>query len=59
MCSLLDSNIVNNPYVTLNIYDKLQANGHDNYFRPNIEYSEDNIIDQDYKIIFRQPIRRF
>lgn len=59
MCSLLDSNIVNNPYVILNIYDKLLANGHDNYFRPNIEYSEDNIIDQDYKIIFRQPIRRF
>lgn len=59
MCSLLDSNIINNPYVTLNIYDKLQANGHNNYFRPNIEYSEDNIIDQDYKIIFRQPIRRF
>ena len=58
LCSLLDSNIINKSYVTFNIYDKLQANGLINYLRPNIEYSEDNIPDQDYKIIFRQPIRR-
>jgi hypothetical protein len=58
MCSLLDSNIINKSYVTLNIYDKLQASGETNYFRPNIEYSEDNIIDDDFKLIFRQPIRR-
>jgi hypothetical protein len=58
MYSLLDSNIINKPYVTFNIYDKLQANGEITYFRPNIEYSEDNITDEDFKIIFRQPIRR-
>jgi hypothetical protein len=42
-----------------NIYDKLQSNSENNFFRPNIEYSEDNIMDQDFKVIFRQPIRRF
>ena len=59
LCTILDSNIINKSYVTFNIYDKLQANGQVNYFKPNIEYSEDNVNDQDYKIIFRQPIRRF
>ena len=59
MCSLLDSNIINKPYVTFNIFDKLQANSENKFFRPNIEYSEDNIIDQDFKVIFRQPIRRY
>ena len=58
MITLLDSNIINKSYVTFNIYDKLQSSGEDNYFRPNIDYSEDNYIDQDYKIIFRQPLRR-
>ena len=58
LCAILDSNIINKSYVTLNIYDKLLANGENNYFRPNIEYSEDNINDQDFKVIFRQPIRR-
>ena len=58
MCELIDSNIINKSYVTLNIYDKLQANGETNYFKHNIEYTEDNIGDQDFKLIFRQPIRR-
>ena len=55
----LDSNIINKSYITFNIYDKLQSIGDINYFRPNIEYSDDNIIDQDFKLIFRQPIRRY
>jgi hypothetical protein len=59
MCTLINHDIINKPYVTLNIFDKLQANGDINSFRPNIEYSEDNILDQDFKVIFRQPIRRF
>jgi hypothetical protein len=59
MCTLINNDIINKSYVTFNILDKLQANGEVHLFRPNIEYSEDNIIDQDYKIIFRQPIRRF
>lgn len=58
MITQIDNNIINKAYVTFNIYDKLQTNGEDTYFRTNIEYSEDNISDQDYKIIFRQPIRR-
>jgi len=59
MCSLIDNDIINKPYVIFNIFDKLQANGDTHSFRPNIEYSEDNVSDQDFKIIFRQPIRRF
>jgi len=59
MCSLLNSNIINKPYVIFNIYDKLQSTGENMNFKPNIEYTEDNVLDQDFKLIFRQPIRRY
>jgi hypothetical protein len=59
MCSLLNSNIINKPYVIFNIYDKLQSTGENINFKPNIEYTEDNVLDQDFKLIFRQPIRRY
>ena len=54
-----NNNIFNNNYVTFNIYDKLVADGLISNFRPNIIYSNETIIDNDYKLIFRQPMRRF
>jgi len=58
LCSELDINIINKSYVTLNISDMIQASGEILFIKPNIEYSEDNINDKDFKLIFRQPIRR-
>ncbi len=55
---LLDRNIFKNTYVTFNIYDKLIAEGLADNFKPNIEHTNDDAIDDTFKLIFRQPIRR-
>lgn len=54
----IDKNIIKNDFVTFNIYDKLVAEGLGDNFKPNIEYTNEDIIDSDFKLIFRQPIRR-
>ena len=54
----MDKNIVKNDWVTFNIYDKLVTDGLGDNFKPNIDYTKENSLDQDYKLIFRQPIRR-
>lgn len=54
----VDKNIIKNDFVTLNIYDKLVADGLSDNFKPNIEYTDDDNGDIDFKLIFRQPIRR-
>jgi hypothetical protein len=54
----IDKNIIKNDYVTFNIYDKLVAEGLADNFKPNIEYTNEDIIDSDFKLIFRQPLRR-
>ena len=58
MIELLDSNIFTNTFLTLNIYDKLLANGLADNFKPNIEHTNEDAIDSNFKLIFRQPIRR-
>jgi hypothetical protein len=58
LVELLDNNIINNDYVTFNIYDKLVSEGLTDNFKPTIEYTNDDIIDSNFKLIFRQPIRR-
>jgi hypothetical protein len=58
LVELIDKNIIKNDYVTFNIYDKLVAEGLADNFKPNIEYTNEDIIDSDFKLIFRQPIRR-
>ena len=55
---LMDKNIFSNSFVTFNIYDKLVVDGIVDNFKPNITYTNDNIVDNDFKLIFRQPIRR-
>jgi hypothetical protein len=54
----IDKNIVKKDFVTFNIYDKLVAEGLADNFKPNIEYTNEDTFDGDFKLIFRQPIRR-
>ena len=54
----MDKNIIKNDFVTFNIYDKLVAEGLADNFKPNIEYTNEDVLDGDFKLIFRQPIRR-
>lgn len=54
----MDRNIVKNDFITFNIYDKLVANGQADNFKPNLEYDNQDLIDEDFKLVFRQPIRR-
>lgn len=58
LIELIDKNIIKNDFVTFNIYDKLVAEGLSDNFKPNIEYTNEDIIDSNFKLIFRQPIRR-
>ena len=55
---LMDKNIFSNQYITFNIYDKLVVDGLVENFIPSISYANDDIMDDDFKLIFRQPIRR-
>jgi hypothetical protein len=55
---LMDINIFSKQYVTLNIYDKLVVSGLAEGF-PNISYNDNMTLDDNYKLIFRQPIRRY
>ena len=56
---MMDRNINTNTFVTFNIYDKLVAEGVANNFNENISYDMMDNIDDDFKLIFRQPIRRY
>jgi hypothetical protein len=56
--SLLDKNIISNNYVVYNIYDRLLAEGLADNFKPSIEHTYEDAIDDNFKLIFRQPIRR-
>jgi len=54
----IDKNILKNLYVIFNIYDKLVADGITDTFKPILDYNNENIPDDNFKLIFRQPIRR-
>jgi hypothetical protein len=56
--SLMDRNIHHNNMVVYNIYDRMVVEGVAETFKPNITYSSDVVIDDEFKLIFRQPIRR-
>jgi hypothetical protein len=55
---LMDSNIFKKSYIVYNIYDRLLAENRANNFKPSIEYNNNNELDDNFKLIFRQPIRR-
>ena len=54
----LDENIIAKSYVTFNIYEKLKADGIIEHFKPDMEYSKSDILDDNFKLTFRQPLRR-
>jgi len=54
----LDNNIFNNTYVVFNIYEKLLSENLIDNFKPDFEYTLDKFDDDNYKLIFRQPVRR-
>jgi len=58
LIELMDKNIIKNDFVSFNIYDKLVGEGLADNFKPNIEYTNEELFDSDFKSIFRQPIRR-
>ena len=54
----MNNKIFNEEYVVFNIHNKLSVLGLISNFISNIDYNND-AIDKDFKLIFRQPIRRF
>ena len=58
LVELMDTNIFKKSYYTYNIYEKLASQGLVDNFKPNIDHAPDTIGDDDFKLIFRQPIRR-
>jgi hypothetical protein len=55
--SLMDKNIIKNNYILFNIYDRMVAEGVADNFKP-LEHTNNDNIDDNFKLIFRQPIRR-
>ena len=53
-----DKNIFKNNWVKYNIYERLVAEGLSDNFRSDLEHTNDDLIDDTFKLIFRQPIRR-
>ena len=52
-------NIEKNYYFIYEIYEKLNNQNRIENFRSNIFYDDDNSFGDDFKLIFRQPIRRY
>jgi len=52
-------NFKNNNYFIFETYDKLNNQNRLNVFNLGIEYEKEDNIDNNYKLIFRQPIRRY
>ena len=46
-------------FLTFEIYEKLNNQNRINMFRSNIDYNEEEQLGDDFKLIFRQPLRRF
>jgi hypothetical protein len=46
-------------YLIFEIYEKLNNQNRIENFRSNIGYNEDETLGEDFKLIFRQPLRRF
>ena len=53
------TNIEKNYYFIYEIYEKLNNQNRIEHFKPNIFYDDEETLGDDFKIIFRQPIRRY
>lgn len=58
LTDIIDKNIFKNSFVMYEIYEKLLADGKADNFKPNLNYDKEDDVDEDFKLIFRQPIRR-
>jgi hypothetical protein len=58
LINLLDPKIFDSQYVIYNVFDRLVAENLIENFKPNIGYSDNNYMDENYKLIFRQSFRR-
>lgn len=54
-----DKTIFKNSYVNYDIYERLLTDGLITNFKPELNYETEHIPDENFKLIFRQPIRRF
>jgi len=59
LIELMDKNIFKKTYVVYNIYEKLVSEGRADDFKPDIGYVDESSLGEDFKLIFRQPIRRY
>jgi hypothetical protein len=54
---LMDKNIFDDQYFIYNISENLVADGISENFNPNFYYSNEDKIDENYKLIFKRPLR--
>ena len=52
-------NIYKDNYFKYEIYEKLNNQNRIDNFRSNIDYNDEDLLGNDFKLVFRQPIRRF
>jgi hypothetical protein len=52
----IDVNIFTNCYVVYNIFEKLNSNQNTDFI--DVKYTENDAVDEDFSMVFRQPIRR-
>ena len=55
---LMDYNIFSNTYVIFNIYEKLLSENLIENFKPDLDYTINKIKDDNFNLIYKQPIRR-
>lgn len=58
LIKLLDEKIFNVPYTIYNVYDRLIVENKMENFKPEIDFSTNNIIDDNYKLIYKESFRR-
>ena len=58
LIELLDNKIFNNCFITYNVYDRLIVENKIENFKPNIGFHKDDVIDDNYKLVFNESFRR-
>ena len=58
LINLLDDKIFNSSYIIYNVYDRLIVENKTENFKPDIGYNENNDMNDNLKLIFRESFRR-
>lgn len=56
---MMQFNLYKDNYFKYEIYEKLNNQNRIDNFRSNIDYNDEDLLGNDFKLVFRQPIRRF